>query len=116
MNWKRKQREREEIILCGINHPPEIKTIRTLMVKQYGDTMIAEVKVKELFIKIALQWLDGYIYVIDKNDEIHMDLLGKYIFYLTNQIDSKKFIEKIEKLLKKNNLSLNALICKELFC
>ena len=117
MSWKRnKQRSnsQEDILLINLNELPNYNSLKTIMLK-YNDEKTGLKKAKQLFIKRCLQFIEAYIYILDKNNEIHIQLLSKYLFNFINQIDSKLFVNQLDNLLNKYKLNLNLLICKELF-
>ena len=110
MSW----RKDEDILLINLNNLPNYDKYMTLMKKQYNMN-IAIPKAQGLFIKRVIQWIDSYIYIIDTNNDIHIQLLIGYMFYFFIQYSTKDFINQVDMLLLKYKLSVNDLVYKYLF-
>ena len=79
-----RSRHKESVLFVNLNVLPNYNEILNLMTKQYG--VLGIEKAKSLYIKRCSQWLESYIYIIDPNNEIHVQLLFQYVFYFLNQL------------------------------
>lgn len=114
MNYRRRKKNDENIMFLNLNDPPIFKDIKTLMLK-YHEENIAEIKAQELFQHRAIYWIDIYSRIIDKEDEVHFNLLSKYIFFFISQSNSNTILKDFEDILFKRGFDLNEIIYKELF-